>query len=227
MPSLTDLSFLAEIDILLGLVFAAALIVLVADWRVALYALTAQYVLTALLLSPIVLPSAAILRAFSGALATAILYITMRRLTEQRRAALIQVDGEPPADWVERLYRPDVFVVGFPFRLFALVLVAVGIIGIASSMTFLGLTAYMLFSGLWLIATGMLIAILSRDVSRLGLGILLFSTGFCILESAIEGSLFLYGLVNISDLLLAVVISHLAMVTVAEHAPTRRRGESS
>jgi hypothetical protein len=225
-PWLIDMTFLTELGILFGLVWAAALIVLVADWRVSLFALTAQYVLTALLLSQIVQPSAATLRAISGALAAAILYLTMHRLTEQRRAALILVDGEPPADWVERLYRPEVFVVGFPFRFFAIALVAVGILGIASSMTFLELSAFVLFSGLWLIATGILVAIVSRDVLRLGLGILIFTGGFCVLESAIEGSLFVYGLLNISDLLLAVVIAHLATVTEQELGPARRRGEA-
>lgn len=222
---LIDLGFFAELDILVGLVFAAALIVLVADWRVALYALTANCLLTVLLLSQIVQPSTALLRAISGAMAVLILYVTLRRLTQERRAALTQLDGEPPADWVERLYRPEVFVVGFPFRAIALALVAVGILGIASSMTFLELSAYVLFSGVWLIAAGILVAILSRDVLRLGLGILLFTSGFCILESAIEGSLFVYGLLSISDLLLAVVISHLATVTQQEPGPMRRRGE--
>jgi hypothetical protein len=222
---LIDLSFFAELDILVGLVFAAALIVLVADWRVALYALMANCLLTVLLLSQIVQPSTALLHAISGAMAVLILYVTLRRLTQERRTALTQLDGEPPADWVERLYRPEVFVVGFPFRAIALALVAVGIIGIASSMTFLEVSAYVLFSGVWLIAAGILVAILSRDVLRLGLGILLFTSGFCILESAIEGSLFVYGLLNISDLLLAVVISHLATVTQQEPGPMRRRGE--
>jgi len=225
-PFLPDLSFLYEIDLLVGLVFAAALIVLVADWRVALYALTAQYLLTGLLLSQMIQPPAAISRVFSGALAVVILFITLRRLTEERRAALTPPDGEPPVDWIERLYRPEVFVVGFPFRFFALALVAVGIIGIASSMTFLGLSAYVLVSGLWLIAAGILVAIVSRNVLRLGLGILLFTNGFCVLQSGIEPSLFLYGLLTISDLLLAVVVSHLATVTQEEVGIARRRGEA-
>ena len=220
-----DLDFIAELDILLGLVFAAAIVVLVADWRVALYALTGQYVLTTLLLSEIISPSTALLRIISGALAVLILYVTLRRLTQERRNALMQLDGEPPADWVEHLYRPEVFVVGFSFRSIALALVVVGILGIASSMTFLGLSAYVLFSGVWLIAAGILVAILSRDVLRLGMGILLLTNGFCILESAIEASLFVYGLLIISDLLLSVVISHLATVTQQEAGPLRRRGE--
>jgi hypothetical protein len=225
-PLLSDLRFFAEVDILVGLVFAAALIVLDADWRIALYALAAQYVLTTLLLSLIIQPSIAILRVISGALAAIILYITFRRLTEERRAAFTKLDGEPPADWIARLYQPEVFVVGYPFRLIALAFVAVGIIGVASSMTFLGLAPDVLFGGVWLIAAGILVAILSRDVLRLGLGILLFTSGFAILESGTEGSLFLYGLLNISDLLLAVVVAHLATVTQQEIGPARRRGET-
>lgn len=226
MPFSLDLDFISQVVILVGLVFTAALVVLVADWRLALFALIAQYLLTGVLLSQIIQPYSAIMRVFSGALAAMILYITLRRLTEERRATFIQ-DGEPPVDWIERLYRPEVFIVGFPFRFIALVLVAVGIVGVASSMTFLGLTAYVLFSGLWLIAAGMLVAILSRDVIRLGLGILLFTNGFCVLQSGVESSLFLYGLLNISDLLLAVVVSHLATVMQEEVGPARRRGETS
>ena len=226
MPFSIDLRFLAEVDILVGLVFAAALIVLDADWRTALFALTAQYILTTLLLSLIVQSSIALLHAIAGVLAAIILYVTFRRLTDARRAAFIQVDGELPVDWIARLYQPDVFVVGYPFRVIALTFVAVGIIGIASSMTFLGLAPDVLFSGVWLIAAGILVAILSRDVLRLGLGILLFTSGFAILESGTEGSLFLYGLLNISDLLLAVVVSHLATVTQQETGPARRRGEA-
>ncbi len=226
MPFSLDFDFISQVLTLVGLVFAAALVVLVADWRLALFALVAQYLLIGLLLSQIIQPNAAILRIFSGALAATILYITLRRLTEERRATFIQ-DGEPPVDWIERLYRPEVFIVGFPFRFIALVFVAVGIVGVASSMTVLDLTTYVLFSGLWLIAAGMLVAILSRDVIRLGLGILLFTNGFCVLQSAVEPSLFLYWLLNISDLLLAVVVSHLATVMPEGTGPMRRRGEMS
>jgi hypothetical protein len=226
-PLQLDLGAAPEYFTLVGLVFTAGLIILVADWRITLYALIAQYALVALLLSQIILASISLVRILSGALAVIILYITLHRLTRQRLAALIEIDGEPPAASIARLYRPEVFVVGFTFRLLALALVAVGIVGISSSMTLLGLSPYVLFNGLWLVTAGILVAILSRDVLRLGLGILMFTSGFCVLESAVEGSLFLFGLLNIADLLLAVVIAHLASVTPPE-APglARRRGEA-
>ncbi len=66
---------------------------------------------------------------------------------------------------------------------------------------------------------------LSRDVLRLGLGILVFTGGFGILDTAIEGSLFLYGLINIADLLIAVVVSHLATLSSDQDSP--RQGDTS
>jgi hypothetical protein len=211
--------------ILIGLIVAAALIVLSADWRVALFALLAQYLLSALLLAGLVPLPMAIIRVVSGAFAAAILYFTFRRAADNHRRDLAQAEDAAARLVVERLYRLQVFVVGLPFRVFALALVAVGIIGIASSMTFLGVSPDLLFSGLWLIAAGVLVAILSRDVLRLGLGILLFTSGFVILETATESSLLLYGLINISDLLIALVIANLAAVPPDPRGWHRRRGE--
>jgi hypothetical protein len=224
--SLPDLSPFIGTNILIGLVGAAALIVLVADWRIALFALLAQYLLTALMLAGMVPPSIALVRIISGAFAAAILYFTFRRAADNYRQALREAEDDAARRVVERLYQVQVFVVGLSFRIFALALIAVGIIGVASSMSFLGLSADIMFSGLWLIATGMLVAILSRDVLRLGLGILLFTSGFVILETATESSLLLYGLLNISDLLLALVIANLAALPPDPNSLRRRRGES-
>jgi hypothetical protein len=212
-------------SILIGLIVTAACIVLFADWRLALFALLAQYACAAALLASLVLMPLAIVRVLSGAFAAAILYFTFRRAQENFRRDLAQAEDDAARLVVARLYRLQVFVVGLPFRVFALALVAVGIIGIASSMTFLGISSDVLFGGLWLIAAGVLVAILSRDVLRLGLGILLFTSGFAILETATESSLLLYGLVNISDLLLALVIAHLAALPPAPSVWRRRRGE--
>jgi hypothetical protein len=202
---------------LVGLVITAACIVLIPDWRLALLALTIQYVLLGLLLSNIVQSSVATVRVLSGGIAAAIVFLSI-----EYRAA---------QDYVSRRTRDKVvsqslpvFVIGVAFRFFAVVLVAVSLIGFASSMTFLGLPAYVLFGSMWLMAIGLLIAMLSRDVLRLGMGILAFTGGFGILDTAIEGSLFLYGLINIADLLIAVVVSHLATLSSEQDSP--RRGDT-
>jgi hypothetical protein len=223
-PLSFDIEWFSEINILMGLILTAALIVLIADWRLALSALIAQYLLSAVLQTQVLLAPVAIVRVLSGALAAIILYLTLRRIEENEKKILTS-----SADAIDlhasRSHRREIFVVGFPFRLFALALVTTGIIGIASSMTFLGLSSYVLFSGMWLTTIGILVAILSRDVPRLGLGILMFTNGFCILQSFSDAGLFLYGLINVSDLLLAVVISHLAMVTQDDPVVVQEREE--
>jgi hypothetical protein len=224
--SFPDLQAISTASILVGLIVTAAFIVLISDWRCALFALLAQYVLAAAWLAAWVPFPIAVVRALSGALAMLILYLTLRQKAEEYRRACQEAEDDAARAVIERLYRQQVFMVGFPFRLFALALVAVAIIGIASSMTFLGLAPDILFSGVWLIAAGVLVAILSRDVLRLGLGILMFTGGVCLLETATEESLLLYGLLNIADLLLALVIAHLGALPSLETDQRRRRGEA-
>ncbi len=203
---------------LIGLVITAACIVLISDWRLALLALTIQYVLVGLLLSNIVQPSVATVRVVSGGIAGAILFLSMEYRAAQNLVAQRTRDRQVVAEQL------PVFIIGRAFRFFAVVLVAVTLIGFASSMTFLGLPAYILFSSMWLMAIGLVIAMLSRDVLRLGMGILAFTGGFGILDTAIEGSLFLYGLINIADLLIAVVVSHLATLSCEQDSP--RQGDT-
>lgn len=202
--------FLSEFSILLGLTLTAAVILLVRGWRFALVALFLQYLLAAFLLTTFVSFSVAIVRAVSGFFAAAIVWITLRQTEQADRLSRMDPNDPMLLRAAARLYAPQIFHVGFPFRLIAVVFVTVSIAGITSSLSFLGLPAYILFGSLWLMAAGILVSVLSRDVPRVGFGILMFTSGFCILETAIEGSLFLYGLLNIADLLLALVMAHLA-----------------
>ena len=208
------MSFLSEFAILMGLTLTAAVILLVRGWRIALAALVLQYLLTAFLLTTFVSFPVAIVRAASGFFAAAIVWITMRQVDEADRRTRMDPSDSSLDRATARLYVPQIFYVGFPFRLIAVAFVTVSIAGVTSSMSFLGLPQYILFGALWLMSAGILVSVLSRDVPRLGLGILLFTSGFCVLETAIEGSLFLYGLLNIADLLLALVIAHLASLRI-------------
>lgn len=223
MPSLADLQFLLGSNALIGLIITAALIVLIADWRVALFALAFQYVLLGLLLTSLVSPGVAIVRIISGELAATILYLTMRQRANEERT-VVPDSGEEEPGATSTAARVSVFIVGWPFRFFAVALVAVAIIGFSSSMTLLGLRPFVLFSSLWLMAIGVLIAMVSRDVLRLGLGILAFTGGFSILDTAMENSLFLYGLLNIADLLIALGVAHLASLS-SDAVMNRRRGD--
>ncbi len=209
MPPFADAQSFFGAGVLAGLVIVAALAVLAADWRLALIGLGVQYVLLALVLSTQMPLSLAAVRAFAGGLAAFILYISMRYRTVQDRLLFIQTSEIAPES-VSTPLRPQVFSAGCAFRFFAVTLAAVTILGVVSSMSFLAVPTYVLFCALWLMAVGLLAAMLSRDALRLGLGILLFSGGFSVLESAIEGSLLIYGLLSLGDLMIALVVAHLA-----------------
>ncbi len=204
-----DLSSLTDPFTLLGLIFTAAVILLVRDWRAALLALLLQYVFVALLLTTFLSLNVIVVRVVSGIFVSIILFITIRQMEEADRRTRMDPTDASLDRATARLYLPQIFHVDFPFRVIAVAFVTVSIVGASSSMSFLGLPAHVLFGSLWLISAGILVSVLSRAVSRLGLGILMFTSGFCILETAIEGSLFLYGLLNIADLLLALVVAHL------------------
>ncbi len=222
MPSLFGLQSLSSAAVLVAIVVTAALIVLVADWRLALFALALQYLLLGIFLATLVPAPIAMIRLIAGGLAVAILFLSMQTRAGQDRLLFPRHPVAEP----ETVSSParQVFVIGFPFRLMAVAFVVVTMVGLVSSNTFLGLPARVFFASVWLIACGLLTATLSREALRLGLGILVFTGGFGVLEIALEGSLLLYGLLNISDLLIAVVIAHLATVPgdTAEHL---RRGD--
>ncbi len=223
MPSLLGVPTIASAAILVAIVITAALIVLVADWRAALLALAIQYLLLGFFLANLVPPAIALVRIISGGLAVAIIFISMQTRAGQDRLLFPRREEAPPESVASRS-RP-VFVIGFPFRLIAVAFVIVTMVGLVSTNTFLGLPPNVFFAAVWLAACGLLTATLSREALRLGLGILVFTGGFGVLEIALEGSLLLYGLFNISDLLIALVVAHLATLPsdTGEHL---RRGDT-
>lgn len=218
-----DFQTLSTAIILISLIITASFVILIPDWRLALYALAVQYVVVATMISNLVPLPLAIVRVISGGLALMILYFTARQKLEDLRRAYNEAQDDEARDAIAQRASRQLFVVGFPFRLFSLALVVVGIIGIVSSMSFLGLTQDVLFGAVWLMMAGILVSVLSRDVLRLGLGILIFTSGFCILETATEESLLLYGLLNISDLLIVLVIAHLGALPTTN--AFERRGD--
>lgn len=186
------------------LVLTGAALVLVTRAERALGVLAAQYFLLTLFLAQIVALPVAMVRVISGSLVALIFLVTIRHL---------------PASAAPR---------GAPnhaFRLIALALVAVCVASITSSIPFLNLPNHIFFGTVWLVALGLLISILARQMLAFGIGILVFTAGFGILQMAMEGSLFLYGLLNIADVFIALVVAHLVLLPPIVQGG-RRRGES-
>ncbi len=210
MPLSIELDSILNAGILVCLLITSSTIILAFDWRVTLFALIAQYLVLAFFLARLVLPAVATVRMVSGGLTGLILLLTVRNLPRDARA-----------DISSRLLAPSA-----SFRLLAILLTALSIVSLTASITFLGLPAHVLFGSVWLMVAGLLAAMLAREAMPFGLGILVFTAGFSLLETAIEGSLFLYGLLNIADLLIALVVAHLTTLP-PEVEGGRRGGESS
>ena len=206
MPTLSEviarLSFLTAIPAVAGLVVIASLIIVVKDWRVSLAALLAQYLLVGFLLTRLITPEVATVKTLVGALVCSILYLTARRV---RWGGQRGRDGSSPlhTGW-------EVFPVGLPFRLLAVVLTGL----VASSL----LNSYPLpevprdigFACYWLALIGLLAMILTAEPLKAGLGLLTFMAGFELFYAPLESSLSVVGFLGIVNLFMALAIAYLA-----------------
>jgi hypothetical protein len=205
-PTLSEiiarLSFLTASPAVASLVVTASLIILVRDWRVSLAALLAQYLLAGFLLTRLITPQVATVKTLVGALICSILYLTARRVRWGRQRSKDEA-SPTPIDW-------EVFPVGLPFRLLAVVLTGL----VASSL----LNSYPLpevprdigFACYWLALIGLLAMILTAEPLKTGLGLLTFMAGFELFYAALESGLSVVGLLGIVNLFMALAIAYLA-----------------
>jgi hypothetical protein len=117
-----------------------------------------------------------------------------------------------------------IFWMNLPFRLVALTLIAVSVITLANQVTLLNAPLLFWLAGLWLCAAGLLTIALTRDAIKLGMGLLFFTSGFGIIYLSIDTSLLIYALLTLSDIVIALAISHIASAPGTLEG--RRRGES-
>jgi hypothetical protein len=205
-PTLSEviarLSFLTASPAVVGLVVTASLIIMVRDWRASLAALLAQYLLLGFLLTRLIPLEVATVKTLIGALICPILYLTARRGRWGRQRDKDR-PSPLPTGW-------EVFPVGLPFRLLAVVLMGL----VASSL----LKSYPLpevprdigFACYWLALVGLLVMILTAEPLKAGLGLLTFMAGFELFYAALESSLSVVGLLGIVNLFMALAIAYLA-----------------
>ncbi len=224
MPSLDDLAraFAAVTtnQLLLGLLFSVAVVMLFGDWRFSLLALAAQYIFVAILLSTLIPLQIAAVRMIAGGLVATMFYITARRVKPRRRRQL--APDEQYRDYRDEIGQ-GVFWMNMPFRIIALALVALSVIALSGQFVLLNAPTLFWVTGLWLALGGLVTIALTRDALKLGMGLLFFTSGFGIIYLSIDNSLLIYALLVISDLVIALAISHIA--SVPAHASGRRRGE--
>ncbi len=222
MPSLNDLAgvfaLLGAHDLEFGLMLAVGVVTLVADWRISLVALAAQYVLVAILLSTLIPLQIAAVRMIAGGLVAMMFYITARRVQPARRR-----QGQTPSPENKALAPRAIFWTNLPFRFVGLALVAVGVVAASDQIVLLNAPLLFWVTGLWLTMGGLLTIALTRDALRLGMGLLFFTSGFGIIYLSIDNSLVIYALLVMADLVIALAIAHIA--SAPAHFQGKRRGE--
>ncbi|HZQ07736.1 MAG TPA: hypothetical protein VFD70_14225, partial [Anaerolineae bacterium] len=181
-------------------------------------ALALQYILVAILLSTLIPLQIAAVRMIAGGLVATMFYITALRTQPRRRRP--RAPDEPLL--IDEPTR-GVFWTNLPFRVIGLALVALSVIALSGQFVLLNAPILFWVTGLWLAAGGLLVIALTRNALKLGMGLLFFTSGFGIIYLSIDTSLLIYALLVIADIVIALVIAHIASVPAQSEG--RRRGE--
>lgn len=196
----------------------AFIIVVVADWRVMVFALAVQYLVGGLLFVDVLDPRLAIVKVLIGLFICLMLYFTARQAGLGRRPG-----GEAPAEkWRRREVKqwrvgPVRLPVAILARLTLALLLALAVWTLAQRPEYrlpivpphVNLAIYALVS------LGLLGLSQTADPFRAGLGLLMALGGVELLYSALEQSVAMLALLAAADLLVALVVAYLTQVHYA------------
>ena len=196
--------------VLIGLLIAAALLVILVNWRLLVLALGAQYILIGLLLTRVVPIELAAVKALVGVMICPVLYITARRVNWGRA----EEEGEEETTAPVPRRRWQFLSAGWPLRVIVSVLGLAISIGLASRSP-LPLVADQILSrdltigAFSVILLGLINAALAENPLKVGIGLLSILAGFELFYTAVEPTLTVVGLLGLTNLILALAISYL------------------
>jgi hypothetical protein len=166
-----------ELTLLIPLVLVASLLSTSVSWHVALVSLWVVHILVAAWLWLVATPELALAKAITGTTVVILLFPSMRRLFaapegggERRQRRLLDLTGPRAADE--------------PFMLLGALLAAAAAIVI--SQTFPLVEGASNFAWYWLALLGLLLVVLSRDVVRIGLGLLLLVNAVDLVDTMVS-----------------------------------------
>ncbi len=212
------LAFIAGVPAIIGLILAAAAIFLTSDWRLSLTALLVQYVLVGLTLTRFVQAEVAIVKILVGVLAVSILYLSARRIQDEREAQEDTTDGLQFLG-IHLGWRTG--PLGLPLRILTLIMVALAaihffddyrsllpVLDAENSMVSPGIA----FISMWLAATGLLGLVLSGEPLRVAPAVLTILTAFDLVYAGLEPNLAIVGFVAALTLMTALAFAYLVAV---------------
>jgi hypothetical protein len=207
---LKTLSSVPGVVVLIALLITAALLVMLTNWRLLIFALGAQYLLTGLLLSRAVPIELGMVKALVGIMICPVLYITARRV-KWGHPEDDEIENEKPKSRLAWLISP-----GLPMRLI------IATTGVVLSLS-LALRNPLAITGdqavshditvgtFTLLLLGLLNMALNENPLKVGLGLLSLLTGFELFYTVIEPTLTIVGLLGLTNLIIALAIAYLTI----------------
>jgi hypothetical protein len=208
-PANEVLAFAAGIPAIVGLLLASALVFLTANWRISLATLFFQYLLIGVALTRFVQLEVALLKVLVGGVAVPILYLTARRIHEER---VFQLGREQNVPFAGSRLGWDAGPLGLPLRIFVLLLIALAVIQIFAAYSLPLVPADMALVTVWLAGMGLGGLLISSDPLRVAPSLLTILAGFDLVYSIVEPSLAVVGFVGALTILAALAFSYLALV---------------
>lgn len=203
--------FLATMPAVIGVLVTATLLVISRDWRLSVVALAGQYVFVATLMTQVTRVEMAAVKGLIGWVICLVFYLTEQQAQERERGS--ESDGIPSlGDWFSaRLegWRREGISARAAFGFMAAVLVAAAAYVSASAMPLPQLSETLTLSCYTLAGLGILLMGLSRDALRVGVGMLMFLSGFDLFYVGLEPSLVVTGLLGAISFVIALGMAYL------------------
>jgi hypothetical protein len=215
-------SFTAGLPAIIGLVLTAVTIFLTSDWRLSLTALLVQYIIVGLALTRFIQAEVAIVKILAGVLAVFILYLTARRVQEEKDA---QATPESGSRFLGMAVAWGAGPLGLPFRLLAVVMVTLGLVRLFGNYSFPLVSADIAFVAFWMGSMGLLGLIISGIPLRVAPAVLTILAGFDLVYAGLEPSLAVVGFWSALTLLAALAFAYLATIEGLGVTPSPREGE--
>jgi hypothetical protein len=218
-------AFLAGGPATVGVILSSLTIFLTSDWRLSLTALLVQCILVGLFLSRSISSEIAIVKILAGVLAVFILYLTARRIQEQKGT---QPAKEGDSRFLGLSVTWGAGPLGLPLRLLAVVLVLLALVRLFGRYDSSLVSAEFAFAASWMAGMGMLGLVLSSDPMRVAPAILTVLSAFDLVYGGLESSLAIVGFWSAVTLLAALAFSYLAItrdLVEGEDIPGEEEGE--
>lgn len=226
-PTIFD--WLERFDFLRGmpaaylLLLAGVVVVAVWEWRLAVLALTLQYLLAGLLFIEVLEPRLAIVKLLVGLFITLILYFTARQAYWPRPESAPAVEPADGAPWARIV--PLITPANLLFRLCLAFLLLLAVLFVAQRPGYQlpAVPSSVNLAVFGLVGLGLLGLSLTDNPFRAGMALLLVMLGFELFYNSLEQSVWMLAALAVVNLSIVLATAYLAQARMQDRSPTATR----